>query len=91
VECKSKGNPCLWDYGQVCLGPIIRAGCGARCPSSASGASLSGYIDNPNINSAKDVIERYGLSVDALKAKMVLFGIGQGQQMHNNLDITFII
>ncbi|MGD0597463.1 MAG: cytochrome B [Sedimentisphaerales bacterium] len=79
VECKSKGNPCLWDYGQVCLGPIIRAGCGARCPSSSFRCfGCRGYIDNPNVNGAKDVIERYGLSVDALKAKMVLFGIGQG-------------
>jgi len=79
VECKSKGNPCLWDYGQVCLGPIIRAGCGARCPSSGFRCfGCRGYIDNPNVNGAKDVIERYGLSVDALKAKMVLFGIGQG-------------
>ncbi|MGA2322507.1 MAG: cytochrome B [Sedimentisphaerales bacterium] len=79
VECKSKGNPCLWDSGQVCLGPIIRAGCGARCPSSGFRCfGCRGYIDNPNVNGAKDVIERYGLSVDALKAKMVLFGIGQG-------------
>ena len=79
VECKSKGNPCLWDYGQICLGPIIRAGCGARCPSSGFRCfGCRGYIDDPNVNGAKDVIERYGLSVDALKAKMVLFGIGQG-------------
>jgi len=79
VECKSKGNPCLWDYGQVCLGPVIRAGCGARCPSSGFRCfGCRGYIDNPNVNGAKDVIERYGLSVDALKAKMTLFGIGQG-------------
>jgi len=58
------------DYGQVCLGPVIRAGCGARCPSSGFRCfGCRGYIDNPNVNGAKDVIERYGLSVDALKAK----------------------
>jgi sulfhydrogenase subunit delta len=79
VECKSKGNPCLWDYGQVCLGPIIRAGCGARCPSSGFRCfGCRGYIDNPNTNGAKDVIEKYGLSVEQLKGKMVLFGTGQG-------------
>ena len=79
VECKSKGNPCLWDYGQVCMGPVIRAGCGARCPSSGFRCfSCRGYIDNPNINAAKDVIERYGLSVEMLKSKMILFGTGQG-------------
>jgi coenzyme F420-reducing hydrogenase gamma subunit len=79
VECKARGNPCLWDYGQVCLGPIIRAGCGARCPSSGFRCfGCRSYIDNPNINAAKDVIERYGLSVDSLKSKMVLFGSNQG-------------
>lgn len=79
VECKAKGNPCLWDYGQVCLGPIIRAGCGARCPSSGFRCfGCRGYIDDPNINAAKDVIERYGLSIEDLKDKMVLFGSRQG-------------
>lgn len=79
VECKAKGNLCLWDYGQVCLGPIIRAGCGARCPSAGFRCfGCRGYIDNPNVNAAKDVIERYGLSVEQLKDKMVLFGSKQG-------------
>jgi sulfhydrogenase subunit delta len=79
VECKSKGNVCLWDYGQVCLGPVIRAGCGARCPSSGFRCfGCRGYVDNPNVNAAKDVIERYGLTVDVLKSKMVLFGSAQG-------------
>ena len=77
VECKAKGNPCLWDYGQVCIGPIIRAGCGARCPSSGFRCfGCRGYIDNPNINAARDVIERYSLSIEILKNKMVLFGTG---------------
>jgi coenzyme F420-reducing hydrogenase gamma subunit len=79
VDCKSKGNVCLWDYGQVCLGPVIRAGCGARCPSSGFRCfGCRGYVDNPNVNAAKDVIERYGLTVDVLKGKMVLFGSTQG-------------
>ena len=79
VDCKSKGNVCLWDYGQVCLGPVIRAGCGARCPSSGFRCfGCRGYVDNPNVNAAKDVIERYGLTVDVLKSKMVLFGSTQG-------------
>jgi coenzyme F420-reducing hydrogenase gamma subunit len=79
VECKAKGNPCLWDYGQICLGPIIRAGCGARCPTASHRCfGCRGYIDNPNITAAKDVIEKYNLTVDSLKSKMVLFGSKQG-------------
>jgi len=79
VECKAKGNPCLWEYDQVCLGPIILAGCGARCPSSGFRCfGCRGYIDNPNVDATKDVIERYGLNVETLKSKMVLFGSKQG-------------
>ncbi len=79
VECKAKGNPCLWEYEQVCLGPIIRAGCGARCPSSGFRCfGCCGYVDDPNVNAAKDVIEKYGLNVADLKSKMVLFGSKQG-------------
>jgi len=75
VECKAKGNPCLWDYGQICLGPITRAGCGARCPSSGFRCfGCRGYVDNPNVDAAKDVIERHGLTVEELRSKMVLFG-----------------
>jgi coenzyme F420-reducing hydrogenase gamma subunit len=78
VECKAKGNPCLWEYDQVCLGPIIRAGCGARCPSNGFRCfGCRGYIDNPNVEAAKDVITRFGLNVDDLKTKMVLFGSQQ--------------
>ena len=78
VECKAKGNPCLWDYEQVCLGPIIRAGCGARCPSASFRCfGCRGYIDALNVTAAKDVIEKYGLKVEDLKSKMVLFGSTQ--------------
>jgi len=78
VECKANGNPCLWQYDQVCLGPIIRAGCGARCPSSGHRCfGCRGYVDNPNVEAAKDVINRFGLNLDDLKTKMVLFGSKQ--------------
>ncbi|MDD5134340.1 MAG: cytochrome B [Phycisphaerae bacterium] len=78
VECKAKGNPCLWEYGQLCLGPIIRAGCNARCPSAGHRCyGCRGYINKPNVEAAKDVIEKYGLSVEDLKSKMVLFGSRQ--------------
>jgi sulfhydrogenase subunit delta len=78
VECKANGNPCLWQYDQVCLGPIIRAGCGARCPSNGFRCfGCRGYIDNPNVEAARDVITRFGLSIDDLKTKMVLFGSRQ--------------
>jgi len=78
VECKANGNPCLWESGQICLGPIIRAGCGARCPSNGFRCfGCRGYVDNPNVEAAKDVIDKYNLNLDDLKTKMILFGSRQ--------------
>jgi sulfhydrogenase subunit delta len=78
VECKAKGNPCLWEYGQICLGPVIRAGCGARCPSNGFRCfGCRGYADNPNVEAAQDVIARYGQDMANLKLKMNLFGSQQ--------------
>ena len=78
VECKSNGNPCVWEEGQVCLGPVIKAGCGARCPSNGFRCfGCRGYVDAPNMDAAQDVIEKYNLDVDTLKLKMTLFGSQQ--------------
>ncbi len=78
VECKSNGNACLWEQGQVCLGPVIKAGCGARCPSNGFRCfGCRGYVDNANVDGAKDVIEKYGIDIDTLKLKMELFGSQQ--------------
>lgn len=82
VECKSKGNPCLWDYGQICLGPLTRAGCGARCPSWGFRCfGCRGFADNPNVDAAVEVIKRFGLSVEDLRLKMSLFGSQQTPTM----------
>jgi sulfhydrogenase subunit delta len=79
VECKLKENVCRWEYDEICLGPITRAGCGAKCPSASFRCfGCRGYIDNPNMDAAKDVMEKYNLSVDDLKSKLVLFGSKQG-------------
>lgn len=79
VECKAKENVCRWEYGEICLGPITRAGCGAKCPSASFRCfGCRGYIDNPNIDAAKEVMEKHGLTVEDLKSKMVLFGSKQG-------------
>jgi len=84
VECKAKGNPCLWEQGQICLGPMIRAGCGARCPSSGFRCfGCRGYVDNPNVEAAQEVIRRFNIDIEDLKTKMVLFGSKQEPTIHD--------
>ncbi len=78
VECKMKGNVCRYEYGEICLGPVIRAGCDARCPSKGAACyGCRGFVDDPNVNAAFDVMEKYGKTVEDLRSKLELFGSGQ--------------
>jgi coenzyme F420-reducing hydrogenase gamma subunit len=75
VECKLRENACRFEYDEICLGPITRAGCGARCPSNAFWCfGCRGPVDDPNVHAAIQVMEQYGKTVDDLKVKLALFG-----------------
>lgn len=74
VECKQKGNICRYEYNEVCLGPLIRAGCGARCPSNGFWCfGCRGYVEEPNVNAAFAVMNLYGKTIDDLKSRLDLF------------------
>jgi len=74
VECKLKENVCVYDKGMTCLGPITRAGCGARCPSNGSGCEgCRGLIDDLNANSQKDILAEHGLTVEDILQQFRLF------------------
>lgn len=78
VECKLNENECRYEHGEICLGPVIRAGCGAKCPSNGTWCfGCRGYVDDPNVNAAKEVMERYNKTVDDLYGKILLFGSKQ--------------
>jgi len=78
VECKMRENVCRYEYNEVCLGPVTRAGCNARCPSAGFWCfGCRGYVDSPNVNAAKDVMNQYGKTMDDLKDRMMLFGSRQ--------------
>lgn len=74
VECKLRETVCLYQRGKTCLGPIIRAGCGAICPAYGSGCEgCRGLISNPNIPSLRAVLAEYGLNEDDGLSKLTLF------------------
>ncbi|MFC1861517.1 NADH:ubiquinone oxidoreductase [Chloroflexota bacterium] len=78
VECKIQGNVCRYEYNEICLGPIIRAGCEAKCPSGGLWCyGCRGYIDNPNVDAAKEIMKHYGKTIADLRGRMLLFGSKQ--------------
>lgn len=74
VECKMQENVCVYEKGVQCLGPVIRAGCGAICPSKGKYCfGCRGFISDPNINSQKDIMQKYGLTMEQMEDKFKLF------------------
>ena len=78
VECKMRGNICRYEYNELCLGPITRAGCYAPCPTGGFWCfGCRGWVDDPNTDASREIMDYYGLTVDDLKGKMRLFNSKQ--------------
>jgi len=74
VECKLKENVCLYQKGEICLGVVARAGCGAPCPSNGAPCEgCRGLVDDPNVNAQKDVLKEAGLTVEEVLKKFRMF------------------
>jgi len=74
VECKLKGNVCLFDVGKTCMGPVTRAGCGAICPTYGDGCEgCRGPIPHPNENAMKEVLDEAGLTVEQIMGRFTMF------------------
>jgi len=65
VECKRKGNVCLYDQERDCMGVVARAGCDAICPTFGDPCeACRGYVDDPNTDSHQEVLRERGLTVE---------------------------
>lgn len=74
VECKQNENVCLYHKGQFCLGPVTRAGCNSWLPNNgAPCVGCRGLIDNPAADAAKDILDKYGLTVQEVLDKFTLY------------------
>ena len=74
VECKLKGNVCVFHVGKTCLGPVTRAGCGAICPTHGDGCEgCRGLIPHPNENAMEEVLDEVGLTLDQIMGQFTMF------------------
>jgi len=81
VECKKNGNVCVYELGRPCLGPVIRAGCGAICPTYGAGCDgCRGLIPHPNEDAMKEVLDEFGLTLDEVMGRFTMFNTYQVQE-----------
>ncbi len=80
VECKKNENVCAFERGQFCVGTVTRAGCNSCCVNEGTICwGCRGLVDNPNENSHKEVLLKYGLTVDETINKFKLYFGWQGR------------
>jgi sulfhydrogenase subunit delta len=75
VECKMRENCCRFEYDEICLGPLTRAGCDARCPSNGFWCfGCRGFLPDANFTAAREMMAEHGKSLEDLESKLALFG-----------------
>jgi len=73
-ECKLRENVCRFDLGEVCLGPVIRGGCKAICPTFGHACDgCRGFVDDPQVGAHAEVLRRHGLAPEDLLRHYTLF------------------
>jgi len=83
VECKRRENLCLYESGQICLGPVTRAGCDAICPSFGSKCEgCRGLLGDEALRAAGvNLREQYDMALEDVLAEFRLYGAFQGRTL----------
>lgn len=79
VECKKRGNLCLYEKGEICLGPVTRAGCDAICTYyGARCEGCRGILSDEALKAfGRNVREHYDVPLEDVLASLRLYGAHQ--------------
>jgi sulfhydrogenase subunit delta len=84
VECKAQLNTCLFDLGEICLGPITRAGCNAVCTTGKTAClGCRGPSEEINMPAFLALVRERGLSLDELREKLAFYNAFEPFQSHD--------
>ncbi len=74
LECRKRGNPCILEKGEICLGPITNGGCDALCPSNGVGCyGCRGPCKDANLRAFSELLKEKGYTKKQLHDKMQIF------------------
>jgi coenzyme F420-reducing hydrogenase gamma subunit len=75
VDCKHRYTTCMFEHGQLCLGPITRAGCDAPCPAGGLGCwGCRGPSEDCNIEEFRALAAERGFEASELSERLAFFG-----------------
>jgi len=75
LECKQRYTVCVFEMGELCLGPITRAGCDAPCPAAGLGCwGCRGPAQETNFEEFLSVARERGFSEDEIVDRLAFFG-----------------
>ncbi len=73
-ECKLNENGCLLDHDKICLGPLIKGGCRAVCPTSGLECyGCRGLIDDASFEDYFKLMKEKGIDPVMVKKHMETF------------------
>ncbi|MEO0108010.1 MAG: hypothetical protein ABIK62_02405 [candidate division WOR-3 bacterium] len=75
TECKWRENECLLLRDEICLGPVTRSGCSARCPTNNTGCiGCFGPADEANFASEVALLRSKKFNQETIERKLRMFG-----------------
>jgi len=75
LECKQRYTVCRFDMGELCLGPITRAGCNAPCPAGGLGCwGCRGPAKIPNYDEFFTLARERGFTEQEINDRLGFFG-----------------
>jgi coenzyme F420-reducing hydrogenase gamma subunit len=81
LECKQRYTVCVFDKGQLCLGPITMAGCDAPCPASGLGCwGCRGPAEEPNFEEFFAIAQERGFDEREVDERLAFFGAFEDQR-----------